>query len=173
MAVLRIFGKQVNVDIENELQQYSWERERWTPGKLIACSPFRRDASPSFIVNLESGGWADSGAVDEYTSGNLFTLLGHLRGTSPYEACEYLIEKYGVLYEVTEDNPTIQIQTPELNEGSRKSKEIEGEHVIRAVSPYMKSRGISDDIQRQFAVGYGEGHKGFTAIPWHSSDGRL
>lgn len=176
MAILRINGKQVDVDIENELRQYSWDRERWTSDKLIACSPFRQDNSPSFFVNLESGGWGDSGGIGEYANGNLMSLIGYLRGTSPYEAGEYLIDKYGALYDITGDSEgdvTLRVATPKISTKTQFTKEISGEHVIQAVSPYVTTRGISDDVQRKFAIGYGEGHRGFTAIPWYTVDGRL
>lgn len=173
MTVLRINGKQVDVDIEAELRTYPWVQERWTAGKLIACSPFRADTTPSFFVDLESGGWADSGGIGEYTNGNFVTLIGYLRNTSTYEAGKYLIDKYGALYEITDDSKPIKIKKPEIRIDTRTDREIKGEHVIQATSPYMTTRGIIADVQREFAIGYGEGHKGFTAIPWHTVDGRL
>lgn len=176
MTVLRIIGKQVDVDIEAELRQYSWERERWTADKLIACSPFRSDSTPSFFVNLESGGWADSGGIGEYTNGNILTLIGYIRGTSPYEAGEYLIDKYGTLYDIsegTDGNVSLHIETPKLRDNAPSVRQIDGENVTQAISPYIKSRGIGDEVQKMFGIGYGEGHEGFTAIPWHTTSGRL
>lgn len=176
MTVLQIIGKRVDVDVEAEIRQYSWDRERWTPDKLIACSPFRSDSNPSFFVNLETGGWADSGGIGEYTNGNLLTLLGYLRGTSSYEAGEYLIDIYGALYDIsegTEGEVSLQIETPKLRSNTPSARQIDGENITQAVSPYIKSRGISDEVQRMFGIGYGEGHEGFTALPWHTADGRL
>ena len=86
MTVIKIQGRQVDVDIEGELRLFPWERDRWTADKLIACSPFRTDSHPSFFVSLETGGWGDSGGMGEFESGRLNDLLGYLRGTSPEEA---------------------------------------------------------------------------------------
>src|SRR5690625_6287102 len=83
MNIITVSGKQVEVDIEGELRRYPWHKERWTSEKLIACSPFRDDNTPSFFVNLSgeyAGTWGDSGAYeDEYRSGNFVKLLGFLR----------------------------------------------------------------------------------------------
>lgn len=173
MPIISIRGKQVDVDIEAELREYSWDRERWTSDKLIACSPFRYDSHPSFFVNLETGGWADSGAHDDNKSGNILSLLGYLRSTDWAEAIDYLIEKYGVLYDLTDDSEGVHIPTPKLTYSTSKLKEIRGENVVQAVSPYVSKRGISPEVQREFAIGYGEGHRGFTAIPWYTTEGRL
>lgn len=173
MPIINVRGRQVDVNIEEELREYSWDRERWTADKLIACSPFRHDSHPSFFVNLETGGWADSGAHDDYKSGNISVLLGHLRGTDPAEANDYLIDKYGVLYDLSDDSEGVHIPSPRLTYSTSKLKVIRGENVVQAVSPYISKRGISPEVQREFAIGYGEGHRGFTAIPWYTSDGRL
>lgn len=176
MPVLRINGKKVEVDIDNEISCYEWERDRRAGDKMIACSPFREENSPSFFVNLETGGWADSGSMDTYTNGNLMTLIGYLKGITPYEAGEYLIDKYGALYDITDesDEETIlKIGTPVLHGNEDSRRMIDGGNVTRAVSPYMTKRGISEETQKEFAIGYGEGLKGFTAIPWYTVDGRL
>lgn len=173
MAVLRINGKKVDVDIENEMRIYPWERDRWSESKLIACSPFRAESHPSFFVNLETGGWADSGGFGKFERGNLMSLIGHLRGTTPYEAGEYLIDKYGALYEVHDDSIPLKVETPSLWTKDVQRHEINVEHVIQHVSPYMSSRGISTEVQRMFSIGYGKGFKGFTAIPWAIEDGRI
>lgn len=173
MTIINVRNKQVDVDIEAELREYSWDRDRWTSDKLIACSPFRHDSNPSFFVSLETGGWGDSGSVGDYASGNLFDLLAYLRGTDTLEVCDYLIDKYGALYDITDDSNGIKIKPPSLRKQDGGIKEIDGEHVVQATSPYMIRRGISAEVQRQFGVGYGEGHKGFTALPWYTAGGRL
>lgn len=78
-----------------------------------------------------------------------------------------------MLYDLTDNTVDIHIPTPKLSNSTSKTKEIDGEAVVQAVSPYMLRRGIAPDVQRQFAIGYGEGHRGFTAIPWHTVDGRM
>lgn len=173
MPVLRINGKQVEVDVESELRQYSWDRERWSSDKLIACSPFRDDNAPSFFVNLDgefAGTFGDSGAYDsEYERGSFVKLLGYLRGTSEYEAVEYLIEEYGVLYEINEDaDSPIRIIAPKLKETRKDIALIST--VTTAVSPYLITRGIDGETQERFGIGYNPANKGYTAIPWHYVD---
>lgn len=173
MAVINIRGKKADVDIFNELQAFDWERGTWTESKLVACSPFREDKQPSFFISMETGGWADSGSLGEMDSGNLAKLLGYMRGTDYEEASEYLLDKYGAMYAVTEEGTEIKLPKPRLNENIRSHKLLGGGYVIQAVSPYMVTRGIASDVQERFAIGYGEGHRGFTAIPWHTVGGRL
>jgi len=83
VAEIRALGTRINVDIEEELRLFPWNRARWTESKLIASSPFRDDNAPSFFVNLDgeyAGTWADSGAYGtEYESGNFVRLLAYLR----------------------------------------------------------------------------------------------
>src|SRR5699024_6601342 len=150
VPIINIRGRQVDVDIEAELREYPWERERWTADKLIACSPFRHDSHPSFFVNLETGGWADSGAHADTTPGTSPSFLGYLRGTDWTEASDYLIDKYGVLYDLTDDSEGVHIPTPKLTYSTTKLKEIRGENVVQAVSPYVSKRGISPEVQREF-----------------------
>ncbi len=173
MPILSISGKQVDVDIESELRNYPWGRERWTSDKLIACSPFRHEARPSFFVNLETGGWADSGATIGEDSGNFTTLLGYLRGAGEGEACDYLIDKYGALYDFEDTTKPLRIKSPKITDMGASTIELSGDTITSAVSPYITKRGISAEVQRMFSIGYGEGHEGFTAIPWHTVDDRL
>lgn len=176
MSVINVIGKQVDVNIEDELRIYPWDRARWSESKLIACSPFRSDSHPSFFVSLETGGWGDSGAYDEYQSGNLVKLLGYLRGTDVYEASDYLVNKYGALYEIPDDTSgqtTLQVAKPVIVNKSSRLRIIDEDVVVPAVSPYVRERGISDDVQRMFSIGYGKGQYGYTAFPWRTMDGRM
>lgn len=166
---LKINGKKVDVDIEEELQEYEWSNARWTSSKLISSSPFRYDKAPSFFVDLETGGWADSGSYDdEFSKGNFVKLIAHLRGTYEQESEEYLINKYGLLYEI-KDGHDIHIETPKLK---RKEKEyaLSSSTVTQAISPYLITRGIAPEVQERFGIGYNENNKGYTAIPWHYSE---
>ena len=83
MAGIKIRGQTVNVDIQSELEVFEWSRPKWSESKLIACSPFRYDHSPSFFVNLDgdyAGTWGDSGAYDdEWSKGGFIKLLSFLR----------------------------------------------------------------------------------------------
>lgn len=173
MAIINVLGKRVDVDVEAEMREFVWERDRWSPDKLIACSPFREDRHPSFYINFETGGWADSGSIGENATGNIFTLIGQLHGITYQEACEYLIDKYGALYDITSTTEEINFEAPKLRPEVGGVKEINGDHLTQAISPYMSKRGISDEVQVRFGIGYGSGQKGFTAIPWYSVEGYL
>lgn len=176
MPIIKIRGHEVDVDITSELEAYDWGyNARWTSDKLIAASPFRYDNQPSFYVNLEgeyAGVFGDSGAVDdEYASGGFVKLLAYLRGEGEQETADYLLGEYGILYAIEEGED---IRLPEVRLDRRtKHVVIPSETVTTAISPYLSRRGISDDVQRLYGVGYNERHVGFTAIPWFTADGRM
>src|SRR5690625_4791476 len=175
MEIIKIRGNDVEIDIAEELSQYDFGyNARWTADKLIASSPFRDDNRASFFVNLTgeyAGTWADSGSTDEeYSRGNFVKLIALLRGLSYEEASEYLLEKYGVLYEAKPSEP-IRLPSPKLREPFR-YRFIEDSPIIQATSPYLLSRGITAEVQALYGVGYDDSQRGFTAIPWHYG-GRL
>lgn len=175
MAQIRIQGVQIDVDIEEELAQYTWDRPRWTSEKLIAASPFRYDRTPSFFANLEgeyAGAWGDSGAYDaDYESGNLPKLLAFLRDESYEETCEYLFEMYKPYF--AEETSNVNIRQIRLRKGLQRIKL--GEEVISPCNfrhIYLGKRGVSDRVQRFFGVGYRKDANAVT-IPWRHADGSL
>src|SRR5699024_3694726 len=105
MAIIRIQGRQVDVDIIAELSAYDWgDRARWSSDKLIASSPFRSDSVPSFYVILDgeyAGVWGDSGAVGDYEKGGFVKLLTILRGETYEDYAKYIYAKSGILIETT------------------------------------------------------------------------
>lgn len=175
MEIIKIRGNDIEIDIAEELSEYDFGyNARWTADKLIASSPFRDDNRASFFVNLAgeyAGTWADSGAIDyDKARGNFVSLIAHLRGISYDEAGDYLLEKYGSLYEAKLGEP-IRLPSPKLREPFRYTY-IEDNPVTQATSPYLLSRGITAEVQALYGVGYDERHRGFTAIPWYFG-GRL
>lgn len=171
LASLNIRGQVVDVDIEAELSEYEWTRPRWTSEKLLAASPFRYDKTPSFFVNLTgeyAGTWGDSGYYDEeWKSGNFVKLLAFLRQETYEESEEYLIEKYGM----PEEADRLKVRLPAMK--FRETIEYLDESIVTpAISGYLKSRGIGEETQQVYGVGYGK-QKGFTAIPWRTPDGKL
>ena len=176
MAIIKVRGHDVDVDIEAELREYDFgHRARWSTDKLVASSPFRTDNAPSFWISLDgdyAGVWGDSGALDdEYSAGNFAKLLAHLRNESQEEAEEYLLEEYGALY-VVEPGEDIVLPTPTLRTKTQ-DKELPSSIVTQAVSPYLITRGISADVQESHGIGFSKQYRGFTAIPWRFPDGRL
>jgi len=142
MTLVWVGNQRIDVDLEEELNQFHWERERWTDEKLTACSPFRYDKSPSFFVNLTdigtleiSGSWKDSGGG---TSGNFTELMAHLMDTDYESALEYLLERYApVAYEEAKKlHPWKDI------------KEFKPLHKVSGTtSTYLLNRGISFETQ--------------------------
>ena len=51
MPIIKVAGRSIDVDVKEELMQYEWRRAKFTEDKIIACSPFRDDNSPSFVVS--------------------------------------------------------------------------------------------------------------------------
>lgn len=175
MATITVRGHDIEVDIESELREYDFGyNARWSSDKLIASSPFRSDTTPSFFVNITgdyAGVFGDSGAVDlEYASGGFAKLLGYLRGTSTEEAEEYLLDAYGNQFG---DSEEIRLPTPKLPAKRRLYRRLDESTVTQATSTYLLRRGISEEVQALFGVGYNDKHYGFTAIPWRHADGRL
>src|SRR5690625_94614 len=175
MEILNIGDKTVQIDIASELSDYRFDNARWAADKLIASSPFRDDRAPSVFVTLLgglAGVWGDSGALDyEYASGNFIKLIALLRGISYEESADYLIEKYGALYEIKPDEP-IRLRPISLREPVRRAIAIDNP-ITQAVSPYLLKRGISEEVQRRACVGYDEQYRGFTAIPWMTEGGDI
>lgn len=173
MPIINANGRRINVDIEEELRQFSWQNERWTGAKLIASSPFRDDNAPSFFVNLEgdyAGAWADSGAYGtEYEKGNFVKLLAYLRNESESQAIEYLVNKYGTIGEI-KPGQKLKLITPELKTEYKREYALTESTLMPAISPYLLTRGISQEAQELFGVGYNPQNKGYTALAWHYHD---
>ena len=172
MANITVDGYPLDIDIRAELEEHPWRRPNWKAGKLLAASPFRDDRTPSFFVDLETGGWADSGSYEkEYERGNLAKLLAFFRNETYEETVEYLVDTYGV----GERNPEerIVLPTPVLRpHEQRKTFEPSYLQPYAFRSPYLGKRGISEKIQRFMQVGYSKDEKA-VVLPWHHPDGAI
>ncbi|ASH85354.1 toprim domain-containing protein [Listeria monocytogenes] len=166
MIVIDISENVLHVDIIEELGQYDWEHARWTEGKLIAASPFREDNRPSFFVNLQTGVWSDSGAVDvSKTKGNFVWLLALLKGWSYSMTADWLEEKYGFPdLEQLKIKPAIQTL--------EKSTEIIALSGFECLKPseYLEKRGLAKSVQQRYGVG-GDSKK--AVMPWRTKDGKV
>jgi len=164
------------IDVRTELEAFDWTAATWTSRKLICASPTRYESHPSFFVDLETGGWHDSGATDPYwQSGNFTKLLAFLRQETYEETAAYLSAKYGNGDVLTYDDDGRPIfKPPNLLQPRVKPRRIP-EYILddyRYRSEYLGRRGISEDIQRLMNVGYDMSSKAVT-IPWLNADGSL
>lgn len=160
------------IDVETELREFEWVKPRWTADKLIAASPFRYDKTPSFMVRLQpygkypAGVWTDQGAYDEeWRSGNFVKLLSFLRNETYEETEEYLRTKYMV----SADGDIIVVQ-PKLK--VKRYRQALNLTFSQAPVGYLKRRGISDEVQRMFGVGF-DPKSNAVILPWRLPDGRL
>lgn len=173
MPTVKIRDELVAVDVRGELEVYDWgPRAKWSHDKLIAPSPFRDDHMPSFFVRLEQSGdypagiWSDSGAYDDrYAKGGLAKLLAFLRAETIEETERYLLDKYA-----KRGDKRVLI-VPHITKIKTRTSLPSG-LVTPAVSGYLSSRGISEEAQINAGTGRGP-YKGYVALPWRLSDGRL
>lgn len=165
------------IDIRSELERFTWARPKWSSDKLICASPFRYDHSPSFFVRLEAygdypaGTWADSGSYDEeWKSGNFTKLLSFLRNETYEETYEYLRGEYGWQ---TEPGDTVALKPINLRI-QRARQSLNADILAKYIEDYtyLKSRGISERIQRQMGVLY-DREKKAAVLPWHIPNGQL
>ncbi|EAE3677816.1 hypothetical protein E3W82_00535 [Listeria monocytogenes] len=164
MIVIDINENILHVDILEELSQFHWEHARWTEDKLIAASPFREDNRPSFFVNLQTGIWSDSGAVDvSKTKGNLVWLLALLKEWSYSMTADWLEEKYGF-----PDVAKMKLKPAVTLVEASNYAVLEGFEALNT-SEYLESRGISPEVQQRYGVG-GDSKK--AVMPWRTRDGR-
>jgi len=164
-------GKEVPVDIETELSLYTWNREKWTGDKLIACSPFRDEGNPSFACNLESGVWIDSGSVsDEWGKGNFIKLMAYLRNETYDEAEEYILETYSSDYADVE-NLKLGLKL-KLRPEIKTFLPMELLQPFAYSHPYLERRGLSAKTQRAVQIGYDPATRSIV-IPWVDYKGRL
>lgn len=173
MEKLKVNGYLLEVDYAEELEIYmdKFERVRIRGEKLQACSPFRNEKNPSFAVNLDNGSWVDSGADSEAErKGSFISLLAYFRGESYEDTAEYLLEKYT---HILDDADSLKLN---LNLSMEQDVVLlhqeKYEDVIGKPSDYLRSRKISDEVQKLFNCGIGR--KGDSvAIPWHDKHGRI
>lgn len=145
----------LDIDIYQELEPYlhMFTDYRVRDDKLQSCSPFRQDNHPSFAVNLLNGSWIDSGAVGEYHKGHFITLLSYLRNETAENTTEYLLDLYSV---ERKEADTLQLDVEWLKPATTLNLFL-GQEELRKYAfrhSYLGNRGITEEIQRLFRVGY-------------------
>jgi hypothetical protein len=176
MPQIYIDDQPLDIDITDELAQFTWHRATWSADKLIAQSPFRPDSTPSFYVYLRdtatarAGNFGDSGTGER---GGIVKLLAHLRGESEAATADYLRESYGLELAQTTDRRTF--KPAKLRPRPAKPRPLP-ECTLNSVEPapidYLTARGISVDVQREMGVGYDHA-KNAAVLPWRLANGRL
>ena len=170
--MLNVRGRQLEVEVAKELRNYDWARPRWTSSKFLACSPFRAERIPSFVVWLDSGTWNDSGAEDDdWKSGNLVKLLAFLRNESYEEAEDYLLTEYCACYGDTE---SLRLNI-DLTQTETKAVPLDA-NILTGYSfrhPYLtEQRGIEEKWQQGFRIGFCKKNLAVT-FPWFNYRGDL
>ena len=173
MVVMEFRDGKVDVDIEEEIRKYGFDDARWTSTRVISSSPFRQDNEPSFFIDLETGGWGDSGAyTEEGKSGNFIELLMALRNESKAEVIEYLFDEHNVVYAI-QDGQRIKIEHPKIFKERQEKVSLDENTITISTSPRLSKRGIGEQVQELFTIGYKEGLVGYTAFPWRNLKGEL
>jgi DNA primase len=174
VPTIKIRSHSIDVDVRTELEQFNWTRPKWSSDKLIAASPFRYDKTPSFFVNFTgeyAGCWGDSGAYDaDWESGNFTKLLSFLRNETNEETEEYLIGEYGV----PSDGTDSVILRP-INLRIQRARQSLSADILAKYTEdysYLKSRGISERVQRQMGVLYDRESKA-AVIPWNLTEKKV
>lgn len=151
---MKVKGHEIEVDVLEELEGFNWYKPKKHVNEFQACSPFRDERNPSFYINLETGLWVDHGAEsDNWKKGNLVSLLSFLHNITYEEAEDFLLEKYNVVISDVaglELNINIQMDTKAPKTFTRE----ELKPYLFREKKYLLSRGVSEDIQKKFVVGY-------------------
>ena len=154
---MRVNDQQLSIDVYVELEPYLDRFPQYVlrDEKLQACSPFREERHPSFAVNLENGSWIDSGAVGDFRKGNFISLLAFLREESYEDTCDYLINIYSPL-KADENDLHLNMNFLTANTSAAPLKVFTADELKPYAfrSTYLQQRGISEEVQRDFRVGY-------------------
>jgi hypothetical protein len=169
----------IPVDVRAELELFEWEKAEWKEDRLLACSPFREDNTPSFYVYYKdtetapAGAWGDSGGRDEYRRGGFVFLLSYLRQETIEETVDYLLQKYAKDWDGNTDALSLDVKLSiELEQQRRQPLDMEILREFQFRHPYLEGRGIPEPIQRALRIGYDRERKAVT-IPWFTPRGEL
>lgn len=172
MGSMTIRNIEIELDFLEELEPYvsSWGEYRVRDNKLQACSPFRQERRPSFAVNLENGSWIDSGAVDDgHKKGHFTALLSFLREETWADTEDYLLDKYSIVFNDV-DSLLLELNFDTDVVYRVFTKEELDPYMWRV--KYLENRGISEEVQRMFKIGYDKELKA-VMIPWADKNGNI
>lgn len=166
--MISVGTEQLSIPVIEELEPYmdKFDKSVLRDDKLQSCSPFRYDSHPSFAVHLENGSWIDSGAVEGYRKGHFIQLLSFLRQETAEDTVQYLLNKYSIT-KVDVDALSVDMSWlhPKPKPKIFFSEDLQ-QYAFR--SPYLASRGISEEVQREFRIGF-DRSKNAIVMPWCNS----
>lgn len=165
---------EVDVDFEAELREFTWGKPRWKEDKLIACSPFRDEAHPSFAVTYSMGGvFIDSGGEGEWRSGGFIKLLSWLRNETYEETSQYLLGKYFIIGFKDTNELELDFTGWETKEKVNEEIPLDVLENFKFTHSYLeKRRGIEEIYQRALKVGY-DPVKQAVSFPIFDKNGKL
>jgi DNA primase len=154
-------------DLVRLIQPYAQDLKK-KGANWMACCPFHQEKTPSFSVNPSKGFYKCFGGGK---GGNAFTFLMEMEGLSFPEAVQRVAEMNGVplpqpiddqQYEQSkkrkEEKKQLADQVIELNKIALEFWELElqrkNDAKAKAAGEYLEKRGISDEIQKQFHIGF-------------------
>lgn len=153
-------------DLVRIIQPYAQDLKK-KGANWMACCPFHQEKTPSFSVNPAKGFYKCFGCGK---GGTAFNFLMEMEGLNFPEAVRRVAEISGVMlpepiddasYERTkkqrEEKKQLADQVIELNQVALEfwEAELQGKNAkAKAAREYLANRGISDEIQKQFRIGY-------------------
>ena len=156
----------MRADLVRIIQPYAPDLKK-KGANWMACCPFHQEKTPSFSVNPSKGFYKCFGCGK---GGTAFNFLMEMEGLNFPEAVKRVAELSGVMlpepvddvtYEKSkkkrEEKKQLADQIVELNQVALEFWEAELKKkntAAKAVKQYLAERGISDEIQTQFRIGY-------------------
>jgi DNA primase len=153
-------------DLVRIIQPYAQDLKK-KGANWMACCPFHQEKSPSFSVNPSKGFYKCFGCGK---GGTAFNFLMEVEGLNFPEAVKRVAEMSGIMlpepvddvsYERTkkkrEETKKVADQIIELNQAALDfwEKELKSEEPkAKAAREYLTSRGISDEVQAAFRIGF-------------------
>ena len=153
-------------DLVRIIQPYAADLKK-KGANWMACCPFHQEKTPSFSVNPSKGFYKCFGCGK---GGTAFNFLMEMEGLNFPEAVKRVAEISGVMlpepvddasYErgkkVRDEKKQIADQIIELNQVALEywENELQGKRKkAKEARSYLAERGISDDIQKQFRIGF-------------------
>jgi len=151
-------------DLVRIIQPYAADLKK-KGANWMACCPFHQEKTPSFSVNPSKGFYKCFGCGK---GGTAFNFLMEMEGLNFPEAVKRVAEISGVMlpepvddeaYELSkakrEEKKQLAAQVVELNQIALEfwESELQGTKA-KAARKYLDKRGISEEIQKQFRIGF-------------------